>query len=245
MRGPSAVGDGGRRQRRQREYGDRRAARTRGENAIARVGGVQVAETKDKVTRHRPTWTAAVCGVVDEMDDTRKAKCVIPGGRRGPLVSILMLVVMAPTTRPQQYQQMPAPEQGRPPFSSAPQGPPESSRVLGRRFPALSAPRMPRPTRVHVGVVSPRESSSVFKHHSGSGSGGGGSPIRTGRHRAPRQARVRGRSSSTDVPIGTPDPVGSGSRRTLAGDGGAVELAAAAGVVVERRTQARATGQRD
>src|SRR5262249_16344116 len=78
MRGPSAVGDGGRRQRRQREYGDRRAARTRGENAIARVGGVQVAETKDTVTRHRPTQTAAVCGVVDEMDDTRKAKCVIP-----------------------------------------------------------------------------------------------------------------------------------------------------------------------
>ena len=175
MRGPSAVGDGGRRQRRQREYADRRAARTRKENASARVGGVQVVKTKDEVTRHRPTRTPVVCGVVDEMDDTRKAKCVLPGGRRGLLVSILLLVVMAPTTRPQQYQQMPAPGQGRPPFSSAPQSPPESPRVLGRRFPAPSAPRMPRPTpRVHVGVVSPRESSSVFKHHSGFGSEGRG-----------------------------------------------------------------------
>src|SRR5262245_27169642 len=75
---------------------------TRGENATARVGGVQVAETKDKVTRHRPTRTAVVCSVVDEMDDTRKAKCVLPGGRRGLLLSILLLVVMPSMTRPQQ-----------------------------------------------------------------------------------------------------------------------------------------------
>src|SRR5262245_18551073 len=58
--------------------------------------------------------------------------------------------------------------------------------------------------------------------------------------RPPRPARVPARSSSTDVPIGTPGPVGSGSRRTLTGDGGAVELAAVAVVVVERlmKTQA-------
>src|SRR5262245_36583812 len=121
------------------------------------------------------------------------------------------------------------------------QSPPESPRVLGRRFPAPSAPRMPRPTpQVRDGVVSPGESSSVLKHHSGFGVEAAGSPLRTGRHRAPRPARVRGRSSSTDVPIGTPDPVGSGHAGRSPGDGSAVELAAVAVVVVERLMKAEA-----
>src|SRR5262245_21476084 len=47
-------------------------------------------------------------------------------------------------------------------------------------------------------------------------------------------------SQLTLVPIGTPDSVRSGSRRTLAGDGGAVELTAVAVVVVERLMKAQA-----
>src|SRR5262249_41800692 len=88
----------------------------------------------------RSDAAAAVRGVVDAVDDTREPGFVILGSRRGLLVAMLFLVVTAPTTRPQQYQQATPPGQQRPP-SPAAQIPYESPRVLGRRFPAPALPR--------------------------------------------------------------------------------------------------------